>query len=95
MLVGCSSSAGPAQIRRCVDDQGNVLPDSACEQRRGYYRGGMYHYPGWGYGGAMQGNTLRNFSSTPSADADVITPSGRTISRGGFGRSGSGFSGFG
>ncbi|AIE84099.1 hypothetical protein OP10G_0731 [Fimbriimonas ginsengisoli Gsoil 348] len=91
LVAGCSS-AGPTEIRRCVDASGNVLPDQYCDQPGMYRSSGIHYYgtPHWGYGGSMQGNVLRGFAASPSSDAEVVTPSGRTISRGGFGGSGSG-----
>lgn len=92
LLTGCSS---PREVRRCVDDRGQVLPDSACEYPRSNYGYRTWGTPHWGYGGSISGGYLRGFSATPSGDRDVVTPSGRTISRGGFGGSGGGFGGFG
>jgi hypothetical protein len=94
LMGGCGSN--PRQVRRCVDEKGNVLPDSDCE--RGYYYGGMGRgYPGWVYGGSggnNPGNRAMGFTRTPNPDADVVAPNGRVISRGGLGRSGGSGGGF-
>lgn len=82
-VAGCSS--GPRQVRRCVDEKGNLLPESACVTGGRYYGGGIYSYPRWVYGGTMVGNRVQGFSSKPASGAHVVSPSGRTISRGGFG----------
>ncbi len=105
MLAGCGSN--PRQVRRCADEQGNVLPDTNCERGYvggGYYGGGMMGrggYPGWVYGGSggtTPGSRVMGFTKTPTAGADVVTSGGRVISRGGLGGRSSGggfFGGFG
>jgi hypothetical protein len=103
-LTGCNRPHYDysTEVRRCLDPQGRILPDRECEQpRRSYGSGGYYSYPRWVYGGDYQNGTLRNFRSTPTAGSQVVSPSGRVITRGGFGgsasssRSGGWFSGWG
>jgi hypothetical protein len=93
-LSGCSSP-GPREVRRCVDQNGNVLPERECERRSGGggYYGRGYYYPRYVYGGSVDNGRVRNFRTTASPGAHVVTQSGRTITRGGLG--GRGFSGFG
>ena len=96
LLTGCSR---PREVRRCLDDRGQVLPDHVCEQP-GRYRSGMgglifLGTPRFGYGGSMMGgNRMSGFSRMPTGNADIVTPSGRTISRGGFGSTGRSSGGF-
>jgi hypothetical protein len=98
---GCSS--GPREVRRCVDDKGVVLSDAECEKLEnrtgsGGYVGGYRGYPHWVYGGSggnTPGSRAMGFRSTPTEGAHVVSPSGRTISRGGFGGSSRGGGGFG
>lgn len=93
MLTGCSH---PREVRRCLDRDGRLLDDRYCEQPARYpYRGGggIVYIPSFGYGGSYNGGRYSGFSRSPSGSADVVTPSGRTISRGGFGSSGGGFFG--
>jgi uncharacterized protein YgiB involved in biofilm formation len=98
MLVasGCGCGSGMVQTRRCLDEKGNVIPEMYCERgTRSVYYGSHYVLPRWGYGGTMSGNRVSGFSPTPHPDATVQTPSGRVISRGGFGGSSSSSSSFG
>lgn len=89
------------EVRRCVDDQGRVYPDYECERRRSRSGGGFYSYPHWVYGGTRGSNGyLRNYRTSPTAGNEIVTESGRVITRGGFGGSSSGrgggfFSGWG
>ncbi len=83
-----------------MDDKGVVLSDEACETTQRTTSGGYIHsYPHWVYGGTggnTPGSRAMGFRSTPTEGAHVVTPSGRTISRGGFGggsRSSGGFGG--
>lgn len=92
VLVGCG---GRTEVRRCVDDKGNILPDVQCQSPGRV--GGYYGYPHWVYGGSVNGNRVSNFRSTPTDGATIKSSSGQVISRGGFGgsssRSGGGFFG--
>jgi hypothetical protein len=95
-MAGCSRPRYDysTEVRRCLDPQGNVVPDYRCEQRPGGYgTGGYVGYPRWVYGGTMNNGRLMNFNSAPTAGSQVVTPSGRTITRGGLGTSSSGRSG--
>lgn len=89
-MSGCASKP-PTQTRDCVDKDGRVLADSACEEseRRGH-RSGM-GYPYFVYGGIF--NRARGIvsggSRVASPDANIVTRGG-TVLRGGFGSSGSG-----
>jgi hypothetical protein len=67
-----------SERRDCVDASGKKLPDSACTT----YRGGAGYYgaPRFIYGGSQSGGRILGGSATPS------------VSRGGFGSMGSGFS---
>lgn len=89
VAAGCSS--GVTEVRRCVDASGKVLPDMMCSGSTtgtGYY-GGTH----WVYGGSLRGSTVSGYHSTPTPDATINDSSGHTISRGGFGSSGSGSGG--
>lgn len=96
VTTGCNTQR---QVRRCVDERGNVLPDSACTTGgygAGYYGGiRAFGYPRWVYGGNVRNGQAFGFTSSPNPRATVVDGAGRTISRGGFGSSGRGFSGFG
>jgi hypothetical protein len=80
----------------CIDTTTNMpASDFNCRMSTGYYPGYYYgsHYygrPSWGYGGAMNGGRISNFSSSPPSGAEIRSSTGSTISRGGFGSSGSG-----
>lgn len=74
ILSGCQRTL---ETRRCVDEQGNVLPDISCTSG---IRGA-----GWAYGGRVNGNQLMGYSRTPKANSTVVDSSGKHISRGGFG----------
>lgn len=99
MAGGCSS--GPREVRRCVDEQGKVLPDGACTTATrgtsGSYHG--YHYvgqPRYVYGGTGRGDPgsyISGYKSSPSDGAHVVDPNGKTIRRGGFGGSSSRYGG--
>lgn len=97
-ISGCNSKRYDysTEVRRCVDSQGRVYPDYECERRTGYRTGGYYGgYPSWVYGGTQSSDgRIRNFRSTPTSGAEVVSSSGRVITRGGFGSSGSSSRGF-
>ncbi len=86
VLTGCSRP-GPTEVRRCVDDKGKELPDSACENPSAYRSShGVSYFPFWIYGGSRGVDGIyRGFRTSPSDGATVVTPAGKTISRGGFG----------
>jgi hypothetical protein len=89
VLTGCSHDTQ----RNCVDQNGVVLPDSAC--RSTYVgSGGYYRYPHWVYGGSRSGPYMRGYSATAPSSGRVVTPSGSVV-RGGFGFFGGGGHGFG
>ena len=77
-LTGCS---GNRQVRRCVDQYGNVLPDSQCYTSTSRV-GGMYPY--WVYGGTLNRGRVTGYSRTPSSNADIVDSRG-TVVRKGFG----------
>ena len=97
-LAGCSNSTTSA---RCVDQNGNVLPDSACPGAAsgGYAGGSGGGYAGsggarpqarWVYGGAggtEPGSKATGFSDSAPSEGDISSPSG-TVIRGGFGGEG-------
>ena len=95
-IAGCHRES---QLRRCVDNTGKVLPDSYCEEmhrhRSSFSHYGYPHFVYGGYGGHTPGSQARGFVNTPNPGADVVTGSGRVISRGGFGGRGGGGFGFG
>jgi len=95
-LAGCSNNT----TARCVDQDGNVLPDSACQDGSsgGVYtgtygsggRGAAVSQPRWVYGGQggdAVGSKATGFSTSPPEDGDISSPSG-TVIRGGFGGEG-------
>src|SRR5947209_2747126 len=88
MSVGCSRP-GVTEVRRCIDDQGRVMPDSMCTGSSGYggggYSGGYYRSSHWVYGGSFSNGSVSRYHSSPSLGASVSDSSGHTISRGGFG----------
>lgn len=51
--------------------------------------------PRWAYGGTVSGNRVSSFRTQPLSGADVVDAKGNTISRGGFGKTGSSRSFFG
>ena len=90
VVAGCGNST---QVRRCVDDQGNVLPDTQCTNpSTSTYRSGFY--PHWVYGGSLNGRRVSGYSSTPSSSHDIVNSSGSVIRRG-FGGGSSSHSSFG
>jgi hypothetical protein len=90
VLVASGCGSGPVQTRRCVDEKGNVMPDSYCTGvSRSIYYGGMYRSPRWIYGGTMSGNRVSGYSLAPDPGATVKSSNGTVISRGGFGGSSS------
>lgn len=94
-VTGCGPRV--TQTRRCVDPvTGVVLPESECDRTGGRgttagYYGGARVYPRWVYGGGggnVIGSRASGFSFEPARGARVVSPSGHTIRRGGFGGSG-------
>lgn len=77
-IAGCGSNR---QVRRCVDEQGNLLPDSACTTTT-YRSGSTFIYPRWVYGGSTSGRRVTGYSTTPSSSADVVDSRGSVIRRG-------------
>ncbi len=93
-IIASGCRAPVKEVRRCVDANGVVLDDKECDTTTsGTRHYGGHVYPHWVYGGSG-GNTIGSramgFRSTPSDGAHVVSSSGRTISRGGFGSSSSG-----
>lgn len=78
-LTGCSASR---QVRRCVDQYGNVLPDSQCYTSTTRV-GGMYPY--WVYGGTLNRGRVTGYSRTPSTSAEIVDARGTPVVRRGFG----------
>ena len=93
MLTGCSQ---PREVRRCLDKDGRVIADQYCENPRRYpYRsGGIVFIPSFGYGGSYSGGRVTGYNRAPNPNAHVVTPAGKTISRGGFGSTGRSSGGF-
>jgi hypothetical protein len=82
-----------------VDRNGWLRDDGECERTRsgGGYYGGYYGGSRWVYGGSggtRIGEKVLNFRTTPTPGARVTTPTGRVISRGGFGSAGGRGGGF-
>jgi hypothetical protein len=77
-LTGCSSQR---QVRRCVDQFGNVLPDSQCVTST-TRRVGTGIYPFWVYGGTMNRGKVTGYSRTPSSSADIVDSRGSVVRRG-------------
>lgn len=82
---------GTGQV--CIDSQTNQsVARSMCTSGHvgpGYYHMGRYYRPGWGYDGVVNNGRVQNFTASPKNGADVKSSSGRVISRGGLGSTGS------
>ena len=86
----------------CFDTKTNLAVDrSFCRAGHRYTPGFVYmglgralSRPSWGYDGQVSNGRVRGYSSNPPSGASVRTPSGTTISRGGFGSSGKSSGGF-
>jgi hypothetical protein len=89
VVAGCGNST---QVRRCVDNQGNLLPDSQCNNTTTHRTGGFY--PHWVYGGALSGRRVTGYSNTPSSSHDIVNSNGSVVRRG-FGGGSSSHSSFG
>lgn len=92
-LQGCSSRE---YTRRCVDDKGNLIPDSACTSPTTAGRG--YISPHWIYvhgGTRYSGSRVMSGFETSQPDATVRSSSGTVINtrRSGFGSSSGSFGG--
>ena len=72
------------QVIRVTDFEAAL--DEANNTRFGLAAGLMR--PSWGYDGQVSNGRVRGYASAPPSGASVRTPSGTTISRGGFGSSG-------
>lgn len=92
-LSGCSQTT----TARCVDANGNVLPDSACGTGGTYVSGtggygggygGGGHWVYGGRGGTTVGSRATGYSASPPSNGNISSPSG-TVVRGGFGGEGS------
>ena len=91
VLTGCSHDTQ----RNCVDQNGRVLPESACSgASSGGYGGSSYRYPHWVYGGNHWGKYVSGASASPPSSGRIISRSGSVV-RGGFGFFGGGGHGFG
>ncbi len=96
-LAGCSHTTTTA---RCVDQNGNVLPDSACGTTGTYVSGSGGGYSGggggrWVYGGgggSSVGSKATGYSTSAPSEGDISSPLG-TVVRGGFGGEGEGHGG--
>ncbi|MEQ1934246.1 MAG: hypothetical protein ABL962_10280 [Fimbriimonadaceae bacterium] len=66
--------AGCGQRRDCVDQYGNVLPDTSC---RGRTAGGYPHYI---YGGTRSGGRVTGGSTTPRSSSSTSGGFGRGVS---------------
>lgn len=89
--IALSGCGGQRQVRRCVDQYGNVLPDSQCNTPTTRV-GGIYPY--WVYGGTLNRGRVSGYSRTPSSNADIVDSRG-TVVRKGFGGGSSSRSSFG
>ena len=80
-LGGCSQRN---QAGQCVDQNGNVLPDSACRSGSGGYYGGGgggYRYPHYVYGGSSSGGRVSGGSSVPAGGERRHLPGRLRVSR--------------
>jgi hypothetical protein len=75
-LTGCGAQR---QVRRCVDQYGNVLPDSQCYTSTTRV-GGTYPY--WVYGGSLNRGRVTGYSRTPIGNADIVDSRGTVVRRG-------------
>lgn len=94
LLAGCGSEA--QSTRRLVDRQtGQVLPDSLkryANNGQPVYWGGHYIYPWWVYGGSMRGDRVVGYTEVAPSRSTTSKSSGSqsTVTRGGFGKTGTG-----
>jgi uncharacterized membrane protein YgcG len=106
VALGCGPDV--VELRRCVDSNGFVLPDSYCQGYAPYqYNYGghiIFGHPIFVYGGngsLNPGGYVSGYSRIPTEGATIRSTSGRTIgtvsggsiSRGGFGGAGGSFGG--
>jgi len=75
-VTGCRETP---ESRNCVDAQGRIVPDTACEA---HSSGMSYHYIYGGSSGGRVGDAVVGGSTSPSNSSG--------ISRGGFGHGGGG-----
>lgn len=96
--MGCSQNRYDRVLRRCVDDKGNVLPDTACTMPGGYMHGGTRIFPTWAYGGTggiTPGTRAMGFTRTaPANGADIVNSRGNVVRKGFGGTSGTRSGGF-
>lgn len=92
-MTGCG---GRAQVRRCVDQNGQLLPDIQCgtTSTRTAYRFGS-SYPHWVYGGTISKGRITGYSNSPSSTSDIVDSRGTVVRRGFGGGSSSSHSSFG
>ncbi len=102
LATGCSSE--PRMVRRCLDANGQILPEDVCYgsgySGSSYYYGGrsyiFYGSPHWGYGGGGSysiGGFASGYSRT-SPSGMSVNSSSSSVSRGGFGGTSAGRGGF-
>ncbi len=92
----------PEQVTaRCVDQNGTVAQDNQCDEayvnsHGGHYGGGFFYIGGssyryyYGGSGAVGQHISGGSTVRPGGNANISTPGGKTISRGGFGIHGGG-----
>ncbi|MCK2217698.1 hypothetical protein MF672_028470 [Actinomadura sp. ATCC 31491] len=99
MLVGyCAATADDDDVTAdCVvqldDGTYEVVDDDYCDEDDGHtshYYGGSRGAYLWYYGGTRVGNKIRGGTTYRPSDVDITSRSGKSIQRGGFGKSWSG-----
>lgn len=107
LVAGWYLVAAPEEVTAvCTDADGTIVDDDYCDDdyantHGGYHSGGFIFLPspGGGYnqyrynygGNGTVGSQVRGGSYTRPANAQINTPSGKTVQRGGFGISGGSF----
>lgn len=98
VLVGyCAATADDDEVTAdCVvqlaDGTYEVVDDDYCDDDDGHmhYYGGSRGAYMWYYGGTRTGNKIRGGTTYRPTDVDISSRSGKSIQRGGFGKSWSG-----
>ena len=91
LATGCSDDS-ETTTARCVDANGNVLPDGSCSSySNNISGGGTVSTAGgrWVYGGSASGGRVTGYSTSAPDSGHISTPSGEVL-RGGFGGEGGG-----
>ncbi|SDL86327.1 hypothetical protein SAMN05421874_13115 [Nonomuraea maritima] len=91
MVVGyCAATTDDDVTADCViqreDGTYEVVDDDYCDDGHAYYGGSRGAYM-WYYGGRMVGNRMQGGTTLRPTDVNISSRSGKSIQRGGFGRS--------